>query len=244
VNFTERSRIVLGDEGLERLSRARVAVYGLGGVGGACAVDLVRAGVGSLVVYDFDVVKESNLNRLAFGYASTVGMPKAEAFKKIAREINPGAVIDARPLFITGAEASLALPESIDAAVEAVDALTPKAMLLKALRESGTPLVTVLGMAGRIEPERIRVGPLGETKGCPLAREVRSRLRRLGVSLDITSVWSDEPPAAPAPPDGDHGGRGRVRMVLGSLPFVPQAAGHVAASLAVRMILGLNPRAK
>jgi tRNA A37 threonylcarbamoyladenosine dehydratase len=243
VSFNDRNRIILGEAGLARLSRARVAVYGLGGVGGACALDLVRSGVGSILVFDFDTVDESNLNRLAYGFRSCLGLSKAEALKRAALDINPQAEVSCVGGFISGNDAAASLPAGMDAAVDAIDSLNPKVMLVKALLDSGKPFVSVQGMGGRIAPERVKRGRLSESSGCPLARELRNRLRRLGCSLDFEAVWSDEKPVPPipaahsAPDEAVPPSKGRPRMIQGSLPFVPQTAGHLAASIIVRLLI-------
>jgi tRNA A37 threonylcarbamoyladenosine dehydratase len=237
--FDERTRILLGDAGLERLSRASVAVYGLGGVGAACAMDLVRSGVGRVVALDFDAVSESNLNRLYFGYADIVGRNKAEAFAQFASRVNPACVVDARATFMSGDSAAAAVVDGCDFHIDCIDSLAPKVSLLAELIGRGVAFAASMGTAGRLDPERLKVGSLWSTRGCPLAREVRNRLRRLGATGEVTVVWSDEPPVPPVPPpDGATSERpGRVRATQGSAPFVPQAAGHFLASLAVRSLL-------
>ncbi len=240
--FTERTALVLGADGMDRLSGAQVCVFGLGGVGAACAVDLVRAGVGRIVACDFDEVGESNLNRLAFGFRRFLGVPKALAFKDVALDINPDAEIDARPLFISGASASEAIPEGCDFYIDCIDSLNPKANLIAALVARGLPFASALGTAGRLDPALLKLSGIWETSGCPLAKAVRHRLKRIGVDRKafIPCVWSDESASEP----GDYapvreGLPGRARRTQGSAPFVPQAAGHLLASYAVRRLLGL-----
>jgi tRNA A37 threonylcarbamoyladenosine dehydratase len=243
MSFTERTRIVLGDEGMDRLAAASVAVYGLGGVGAACAMDLVRAGVGRVVALDFDEVAESNLNRLYFGYRDVLGMQKTEAFRRAALLVNPEVRVEALPRFFSGEDAAGAVAPGCDVHLDCIDSLNPKINLLAALSAAGVDFAASLGTAGRLDPGRLRMGPVGESRGCPLAREVRNRLRRRGVALDFPAVWSDEPAVAPVErPAGRENlqtAPGRIRKMQGSAPFVPQAAGHFLASWAVRKILGL-----
>lgn len=258
--FDDRTRIVVGDRGARLLAASKVCVFGLGGVGAAAAIDLVRAGVGSVAVFDFDRVEESNLNRLYFGYSGQVGRPKVEAFADFARQVNPGVVIEAFGTLVRGANAADSIPPGCAFHLDCIDTLNSKVNLMAALARAGHLFASSMGTAGRLAPERLRIGPLWEAKGCPLAAEVRKRLRRLGfgplreslselggpgVSMpeSFECVWSDEPPAAPAaPPHGLEPGTvvsgARIRAVQGSAPFVPQAAGHLLASLAVRRILG------
>ena len=269
--FDERTRIVIGDDGAARLAAASVCVYGLGGVGAAAAMDLVRVGVGRVVVVDFDAVQESNLNRLYFGYVDCVGQPKTRAFAEAARRVNPAVVVEEIGRLVRGREAADAIPDDCAFHLDCIDSLNPKVNLMAALLSRGLPFASSMGTAGRIEPERLRLGSLWDSAGCPLAQRVRQRLKRLGfgpplnhadrhtewlarirgeapagppvLRIAIPCVWSDEPPAPPAPPPdgarvGDVVNGNRVRAVQGSAPFVPQAAGHMLASVAARVILG------
>jgi len=256
--FSDRTTILLGEADAELLTRARVCVFGLGGVGAAAAMDLVRAGVGHLVVIDFDTITESNLNRLYFGYADGVGRKKVEVFAEYARGVNPDVDIVTTGAIVRGAEAAQAIPEGCDFYLDCIDTLNPKVNLLAELARRNLPFASSMGTAGRLAPERLKVGSLWETHDCPLSALVRKRLRRLGFGPGTMArdnetrgnikvarfdcVWSDEPAVAPAmPADGSIPGETvngeRVRAVQGSGPFVPQAAGHILASLAVRRVL-------
>lgn len=249
--FDDRTRILLGDAGADRLSGSRACVFGLGGVGAAAAMDLVRVGVGSLVVVDFDAVSESNLNRLYFGYASDIGRPKVEAFADYARRVNPAASVEAVGSILRGAEAHKRIPEGCDFYLDCIDTLNPKVNLMAELAGRGLPFASSMGTAGRLAPERLKIGSLWDTHDCPLSSLVRKRLRRLGfgpgaaspLDAEFLCVWSDEPAVPPAMPldgatPGDTVKGVRIRAVQGSGPFVPQAAGHMLASLAVRRMLG------
>lgn len=242
--FTDRTRILLGESAVDRLARSRVCVFGLGGVGSACALDLVRAGVGSLAVVDFDVLQESNLNRVTFAYRDNLGLPKAEAFRAAALRVNPEVRIEIIPSLVRGSEAADRIPEGCDYYLDAIDTLNPKTNLIVALAARGALFASCLGTAGRVAPERLRLSSIWESRGCPLAQKLRQRLRRRGVTRDFPAVWSDEPPVPPALPEdgsnpGDVAEGVRIRAVQGSGPFVPQAAGHILASVAVRALLGL-----
>lgn len=228
--FTDRTRIVVGENGLVALARARVAVYGLGGVGAACALDLVRTGIGYLHVIDFDIVEISNLNRLAFGFSRFVGMPKIEAFVQAAKEINPDIEIVAERIFFTSETAAGTIARECDIHADCVDLLSPKVSLLAAMRTQDLVFISSMGTAGRLMPERLKIGHMSEVKGCPLARSVRQRLTKMHIPLDFPVVWSDEPAIKPLPREGQRG-------IQGSAPFVPQVAGHFMASWIVRKIL-------
>ncbi len=229
-SFLDRTRIIVGESGLHALETARVAVYGLGGVGAACALDLVRAGVGYLHVVDFDTVEISNLNRLAFGYERYLGQPKTDAFIDAARGINPDIDIVADKIFFTSETAPRAIAHECSIHADCVDSLSPKVSLIAALRFQNLVFIASMGTAGRLMPERLRIGTMDAAKGCPLARSVRQKLTKLGVPLDFPVVWSDEPAIKPVPREGQRG-------IQGSAPFVPQTAGHFMASWMVRAIL-------
>lgn len=235
MSFSDRTRMLFGDAGVEALARARVAVYGLGGVGATCAMDLVRSGVGFLHVVDFDLVEESNLNRLYFGYLSTVGKPKTAAFMEAALDINPDLRIEPVPSFFSAEGAADAVRRAVGSGclwhADCVDSLAPKANLIAALHGSGARLISSMGTAGRLDPGRLALGDFGEVRGCPLARALRKRLRGMGITGGFAAVWSDEPAVKPVP------GTGRTKLMQGSAPFVPQAAGHFMASWIVRGIL-------
>lgn len=241
MSFLERTGILFGEAGIETLAKASVAIYGLGGVGGAAAMDLVREGVGRLVVLDFDLVQESNLNRLYYAYRRDVGRPKAEVFAERAREINPEIEVLVRADFMSGAAAPSLLAPDCQVHLDCVDSLNAKVNLLVALAATGLPFAASLGTAGRSDPTRLRLSPIGESRGCPLAREVRNRLGRRGVALDFPAVWSDEPPVPPLPrPPGPAEAQlapGRLRGIQGSGPSVPQSAGHFLAAWATGIIL-------
>ncbi|MBN1243517.1 MAG: ThiF family adenylyltransferase [Spirochaetales bacterium] len=244
MGIDDRNRIAFGGEGLERLSASRVCVVGLGGVGAAAALDLVRAGVGTVVAVDFDTVQESNLNRLAFGFGEFVGKPKIDAFAELAERIRSGCRVETVGALVRGDDPGSYLPDACDVWLDCIDTLNAKVNLVAWLLSGGRLFVSSMGTAGRLAPERLRVSSAWDVAGDPLAHRVRQRLRRLGATGDFTAVWSDEPPIPPASPDdgstpGELRDGARVRAVQGSSPFVPQAAGHLMASVAVRMLLGL-----
>lgn len=243
--FTDRTKIVIGENGLARLAASRVAVYGLGGVGAACAMDLVRAGVGFIHVVDFDIVSSSNLNRLCIGFSTTLGIPKVEAFEGLAKQINPEVSVLGSRTFFSGEAAASIVDWSCDVHADCIDALNSKVHLLAALCAGKAAFISSMGTAGRLAPEMLKMGSIKKTQGCPLARSVKTRLKHLGVALDFPVVWSDEPPAKPVEPvvepDKDSFPvSGRQRMTQGSAPFVPQTAGHFLASWIIRRLLNTH----
>ena len=239
-DFAARTAIVVGDEGKAALAGAKVSVFGLGGVGAACAMDLVRSGVGKIRVVDFDRIDASNLNRLCIGFSSTLGEAKVLAFARLAAEVNPKVEIEKVEAFFSGEEAAAFVDPESGWHADCVDSLESKAMLIAALLGSGRSFISSMGTAGRLAPERLKLGLFWSSSGCPLAKNLRARLRQMGVGADFPVVWSDEAPVKPIQPEEGLLIPGRKTMVQGSSPFVPQVAGHIMASWIVRGILGIR----
>ncbi|MFO7734848.1 MAG: ThiF family adenylyltransferase, partial [bacterium] len=195
--FLHRTEILMGEDTVKSFHNKKVAVYGLGGVGATAAVDLLRTGVGTLLVFDFDIISISNLNRLVLGFRNNLGRNKTDVLKETAGLINPEAHIISSELFMKGRDASSCIPEDADFHIDAIDSLNPKVNLIKTLRKKQLPFVSVMGTAGRLFPEKMKISQMKDTDVCPLARVVRKRLRRIKTPLDFPVVWSDEKPVPP-----------------------------------------------
>jgi len=249
-NCTDEERFsrtlqLLGPDAFQRLRRARVLVVGLGAVGSYAVEGLARAGVGFLRLVDFDVVQISNINRQLYALESTLGRPKVEVAAQRVQEIHPSCQVDARQLFVDAATAPELFEGGLDAVVDAMDSLGPKVAFLAAAVRAGTWVVSSMGAALRTDPFAIRVGDLSETRGCPLARWVRRRLRKLGIERGIRCVYSIEPVprvwrcvAADHSRDTDEYRRGRPRGALGSLSTLTGIFGLVAATEVLRHLAG------
>lgn len=231
---------------MERLAAARVAVIGLGAVGGYVAEGLVRSGVGKLRLADFDTIKESNVNRQLLALESTLGRFKVDVAAERLRDINPGVDVEAVREFAHADTLDAILSGGVDMVVDAVDSLNPKVEVILAGRQLGIPVYSALGAATRLEAGAVRFGPLFGAKGCPLGRLARKRLRRRGVEGgDLWCVYSEEernPDAVVPPGDGEPGKekeyrRGRERRTLGSLATVP---GIFGLRLAHEVVLRLS----
>ncbi len=233
---------LLGDEGFARLQSARVAVFGLGGVGSHAAVALARGGVGALRLVDFDRVSRTSLNRSAFARPADVGQPKVAALRAFLAGIDEEVEIEAYERFFHVESADELLAPPLDFVVDAIDALAPKQALLKACLARGLPVVCCLGASARTDPSLLRVGDLSETSVCPLARTLRKKLHRDGIREGILCVYSVEPPRAPLPPDlaEETLRRGRVRRRLPSSSTLPGIFGYAAASLVIGRLAGLS----
>ncbi len=224
-----RTRMLLGDGGMERLFRARVAVFGLGGVGGHAAEALARSGVGSLDLIDSDTVTLSNLNRQIVALHSTLGMYKADAARDRILDINPEARVRALRVFYGPDTADQFDFRSYDYIVDAIDTVSGKTALAVQAREAGVPIISCMGAGNRISPAGFQVADIYSTEMCPLARVMRKELRKRGIpSLKV--VYSPEPALVPGPCGEDT----RRRKVPGSSAFAPAAAGLLAAAEVVK----------
>jgi tRNA threonylcarbamoyladenosine dehydratase len=233
-----RTRLLVGEEALARLGSSAVAVVGLGGVGSWAAEALARAGVGSLVLIDDDSVSESNINRQLVALRSTLGRPKVEVMAERIRDINPDASVGATHESFCAESAERLIGPGLSYIVDAIDGIAAKVELALRAKSLGIPIVSVMGTGMKLDPARLEVADLFATSVSPLARVMRRELGRRGVKA-LTVVYSKEEPhrgggIGEAP--GPYGG-GR-RSVPGSISFVPSAAGLLAASVAVRSIIG------
>ena len=236
-----RTRMLIGDTPLERLDRARVAVFGVGGVGGYAVEALARSGVGTLHLYDDDTVSESNLNRQIIALHSTLGLPKAEAMARRVRDINPNCRTEAIRMFYLPENADQVDLSQYDYVIDCIDTVTAKLELVTRCTALQIKIISAMGTGNKFDPSAFVVTDLSKTEGCPLARTIRKELRRRGI-FHLKVVYSTELPSAPlrpAQPEAPAGSDTRPgsqtrRDIPGSMPFVPAAAGLLLASAVVR----------
>ena len=233
----ERTRRLLGGEAMERLRGARVAVFGLGGVGGYVCEALVRSGVGHFDLIDRDTVSVTNLNRQIIATRETVGRPKTEVMRERMLSISPEADIRVHHCFFLPENADSLPFGEFDYVADAVDTVAAKIALVLKSREAGVPVISSMGAGNRLDPGRLRVSDLYETSMCPLARVMRRELKRRGVER-LKVVWSDEPAICPEPEE-DPAEKGTRRSVPASAVFVPAAAGLMMAAEIVRDLSGV-----
>ena len=253
----DRTGRLLGDEAMERLARARVIVFGLGGVGSYAVEGLVRSGIGQLTLVDFDEVCVTNLNRQLHATVRTVGKSKAELMAQRCREVNPDCRVYALAEFYRAETSEHLLQPGWDFVVDAIDNVKAKLHLLHRCVTLGLPVVSSMGAAGRLDPTAIRVDDLSETIMDPFAKDVRKLLRRKhGVDTErrtgITAIYSVEPPRTPVPLTYDAATDGFLcvcpsrendfhtcdhrTQVNGSVGFVTSVFGMNAAGVVVRRI--------
>jgi len=220
----ERTALLIGEEGVLRLAIARVAVIGLGGVGGHCAEALARAGVGKLHLVDADTVALSNLNRQLIATFDTVGMKKTEAMK--ARLLScSNAEITTADTFVLPDTVEAALSGEFDFVIDAIDTLAGKIAIVEHCKAKNIPVLSCMGAGNRLDPSKFRVRDLYETSGCPLARRMRSELKKRGIEK-LPVVFSDEPSRAE-----------RGQTTIGSFAPVTATAGLIAAGYVLDRLL-------
>ena len=229
--MSERTGLLVGEEGIRRLSEASVILAGVGAVGGYALEGLVRAGIGRIRVVDADIFSGSNLNRQILATVDTVGRPKADVACERARSINPDIEIEPMRVLVDDTTVDDILSGDFDILVDAIDTVRCKISLLRRASEVGIPTFSSMGAALHLDTQRIRVAPLRKTSVCPLAGAVRKGLRDVDTS-DITCVFSDEPPVSVPTERDEHG-----KSVLGSLPTVPAVFGMTLANLAIARVL-------
>ena len=226
-----RTRMLLGDEAMARLSLSRVAVFGLGGVGGHVVEALARSGVGALDLIDSDRVALSNLNRQIIATRDTLGMLKVDAAKARVLAINPDCRVRAYPVFFLPETADQFDFTQYDYVVDAIDTVAGKLQLILAAQAAGVPVISSMGAGNKLDPTAFRVADISETSVCPLARTMRRELRKRGVE-HVKVVYSTEPALSPAPADEPTG----RRATPGSTAFVPAVAGLILAGEVVKDI--------
>jgi tRNA A37 threonylcarbamoyladenosine dehydratase len=237
-----RTKLILGEEKFKKLHKSRVTVLGLGAVGGYVVEGLARAGVSHLRLVDFDTVKPSNLNRQILALHSTVGQAKAELAKTRVLDINPKCNVEVLPVFISEEEMPQILDNGPDLVIDAIDSLNPKVQALFELHRRGIPCIASMGAALRTDPFAIKYGDLFHVRSCPLAKAVRGRLRRRGITEGIYCVYSHEickrGKGIALPEEHDPVCRGRTRNTIGSLPTIPALFGLTIAHIAIDRICG------
>ena len=241
-----RTRLLLGQQGIDRLRAARVAVFGVGGVGGYVVEALARSGVGALDLIDDDKVCLSNLNRQIIATHSTLGQYKVDAAAARVRDIDPDIQVRTYKVFYTPETADQFDFSQYSYVVDAIDTVSGKLALVMQARAAGVPVICSMGAGNKLDPTRFEVADLYETAVCPLARVMRAECRKRGID-HLKVVYSKEPPMAPRPeeampagtPDSSPARPGAPKKrAPGSNAFVPSAAGLIIAGQVVCDLTG------
>ena len=233
-----RTEMLLGSDALARLQKARVAVFGLGGVGGYTVEALSRSGVGSLDLIDSDSVSVSNLNRQILATHSTVGMRKVDAARQRVLDINPDCNVRTYPIFYTPETADQFDFTQYDYIVDAIDTVTGKLALVERARDAGTPIICCMGTGNKLDASAFRVADISKTSMCPLARVMRKELAKRGIR-HLKVVYSQEEALTPTGWEEEAAALGK-RQIPGSVAFVPGAAGLLLAGEVLRDLTGFE----
>ncbi len=233
----DRQRMLVGDEGMEKLRGSRLAVFGLGGVGGCAAEVLARCGVGAIDLVDHDRFTMTNLNRQLHATWKTLGLQKTDAVRDRILEIYPDCRVTVHPVFYLPETAHLFDLSVFDYCIDAMDTVTAKLTLAQAAADAGVPLISAMGTGNKTDPSALRVSPIEKTSVCPLARIMRKECRRRGIT-GLKAVWSAEEPLEPLfAAESERAADAPRKDTPGSIVFVPAAAGLLLAAEAVRDLL-------
>lgn len=238
VNQYSRTELLIGTEGMDKLRKSSVMVFGAGGVGSHCIEALARSGVGTLIIIDNDTVSLTNINRQSIAYHSTVGRPKTEVMAERIRDIDPSIRVKTYETFVLPENLTDILDgeEQIDYIIDAIDTVSAKIALAEETRKRGIRLISSMGTGNKLHPELFEIDDLSRTSVCPLCRVMRRELKQRGI-LHLKVLYSREKPV-------DISGRetgedpGVRRSVPGSISFVPPVAGLLIAGQVIRELSG------
>lgn len=234
-----RTALLLGNDGVERLAKARVAVFGIGGVGGYAVEALARSGIGALDLIDHDTVSLSNINRQIIATHDTLGRLKVDVAKERILSINPDCCVRTFPVFF--------LPDTVDAfdfsqydyVVDAIDTVTAKLLLAEKTYAVGTPLISAMGTGNKLDPTAFEVTDINKTTFCPLARIMRKELKKRGIP-HLKVVYSQEPAMTPGVDSEEPVELAGRKPVPGSTAFVPAVAGLILAGEVIKDLTGVT----
>ena len=230
-----RTAMVLGVGAVEKLKNARVAVFGVGGVGGAICEALARAGVGSIDLFDNDSVSLSNINRQIIALHSNVGRLKVEVARERILDINPDCIVTIHPVFYLPENADQYPLDGYDYIADAIDTVSAKLELAVRAQAVGVPLIASMGTGNKLDPSRFEIADISKTFGCPLARVMRRELKARGVS-HLKVVFSPEEAVTP-PADAPESIPQNGKRPPGSLSFVPPVAGYLMTGEIIRTLI-------
>ncbi len=233
-----RTEMLIGENALKKLSNSKIAVFGIGGVGTFVVEALARAGVGSFVLVDNDVVCLTNINRQLHATHKTIGRPKVEVMKERVLDINPNAGVETHQCFYAPECSGELIRDDYDYIIDVMDTVTSKVDLVMNAKKAGISVISCMGTGNKLDPVKFEVADIYETSICPLAKVMRKELRQRGVD-SLKVVYSRETPVRPsssAPRDCTS-----RRQIPGSISFMPSAAGLIIASEVIKDLLGGYP---
>lgn len=242
INEYSRTELLLGSEGVEKLKKSSVAVFGVGGVGSHCIEALARSAVGRLVLIDNDEVSLTNINRQSIAYHSTIGRMKTEVMKERIRDINPKIAVETYETFVLpqNTEQIFGQIGPVDYIVDAIDTVSAKIAIVQYAKEKSIPIISSMGTGNKLHGELFEIADLSKTSMCPLCKVMRKELKNRGI-IHLKVLYSKEKPI-------DTSGRttgedqGMKRSVPGSISFVPPVAGLLIAGEVIRSLTGVGQR--
>ena len=232
--WQERTRLLLGDEGFEKLNSSHVLVVGLGGVGGYVAEQLTRAGIGELTIVDGDVVSQSNMNRQLLALQSTQGKPKAEVMAARLRDINPDIKLHVVNQFMKDLALIDLISQPYDFVVDAIDTVSPKVFLLYYAVQNNQRIVSCMGAGGKMHPDKIEIADIDKSHHCHLAFYIRKKLHKLGIRTGIKVVFSPEPVSKSAVIEEESQNKASN---VGTISYMPAAFGCFCTSVVINGLL-------
>lgn len=227
-----RTELLLGEKSVEKLAKKRIAVFGVGGVGGFVCEGLVRAGIGEIDIIDKDTVTVSNLNRQLIALHSTVGQNKVDVLEERLKDINPKLILRKYKCFFLPETSENFDFKQYDYVVDAIDTVTGKIELVLKAEEAGVPIISAMGAGNKLDPTAFQVADIYKTSVCPLARVMRRELKKRGIEK-LKVVYSKEEPVKPVFAEGEE-------TVPGSVSFVPSVMGLIIAGEIVKELLSLS----
>lgn len=236
MDWLERTRLLLGNDDVEKLNKCHVLVVGLGGVGAYAAEQICRAGVGEMTIVDGDLIQHTNRNRQLPALESTVGKPKADVMGKRLLDINPNLKLHVIQEYIRDDRMIEILDGKYNYVVDAIDTLSPKIFLIYHSLQKGHKLVSSMGSGGKVDPSKVQVADFSQSRICPLARILRKRLGRFGIREGFKVVYSTEevPEHSMVPCEGEL----NKKTTIGTISYMPPLFGCFIASVVVRGLLG------
>jgi len=237
-----RTEILVGQLGLAQLAESHVLIAGLGGVGGACAEALCRAGIGEITLVDFDTIAKTDLNRQLVALHSTLGKSKVDVLFERLQDINPDTIINQKHLFIDRVQAeTIANDKDLTFVADCIDAIAYKTVLIDTCNRNGMPIISSMGAGGRLDPTKVKISRMDKTEHCGLAREMRKQLRSIRASLKFPVVHSTEVQIKALPhqavSETDLAPTGHPRAVNGAISYMPNIFGLMMAGHIIQEIL-------
>lgn len=233
-NWKSRTELLIGKESIEKLSKAKIAIYGIGGVGSFVVEGLARAGIGKFILIDNDIISTSNINRQIHANMNTIGKRKIDVMKKRIQEINPNANVEIyMAQDIEDGEENL-INKEITYVVDAVDTVTTKLKVIEKAKQEKVPIISSMGTGNKLDPTRFEISDISKTSVCPLAKVMRKELKKRNIH-NVKVLYSNEEPIK-IKEEGIEG-ENRRKQVPGSISFVPSVAGMIIAGEVIKDII-------